>query len=272
MAILHDYHVHSHFSGDCTTAMEHMTQAAISKGLSGLCITEHLDLDYPVSADCPPGMFDLDIPAYRDYYLKIRSKYTSQIELLFGIELGLQPHLAKTHEHILASNSFDFVLGSVHTCHAKDPYFPEFYSGREEEEAYREYFTCILENLNTCTSFDSLAHLDYVVRYGPNKDTYYTFERYQDVLDPILLKLISLGKAIECNTGAIGYGLKSLNPSREILKRYRALGGEQVTIGSDAHKAPALGNGFDIARDLLSDCGFTCYTTFKERKPIMWKL
>lgn len=272
MAILYDYHMHSSFSGDSTAPMEQMIEAAVSRGLKGICITEHLDLDYPVSASCPPGFFELDVPAYRDYFLKLQPKYTQNIELFWGVELGLQPHLAETLSSIVRNNPFDFVLGSVHTCHAKDPYFPEFYIGREEEACYREYFTCVLENLEAYDNFDSLAHLDYVVRYGPNKDSCYTYDRYKDLLDPILLKLISMGKAIECNTGAINYGLRALNPSKDILKRYLALGGEQVTIGCDSHRPDAVANGFDFARDYLADCGFTHYTTFKERQAVMRKL
>ena len=130
----------------------------------------------------------------------------------------------------------------------------------------------ILENLEAYDGFDTFGHLDYTVRYGPNKDKYYTYARYKDVLDPILMKLVSMGKALECNTGAINYGLRDLNPSNDILKRYRKLGGECVTVGSDAHRPDAIAKGFDRARQVLLDCGFTYYTTFKNRKPCMHKL
>lgn len=272
MAILYDFHVHSSFSGDSDTPMEDMLLAAIHKNLHGLCMTEHLDLDYPVSVDCPPGYFSLDLSSYRQVFEQLQGKYGDKLDLCFGIELGVQPHLADKHYELVRQYPFDFVLASAHTCHHRDPYYPEFYQDRSEEAAYREYFSCILENLEAYNGFDSFAHLDYVVRYGPNRDTFYNYETYRDLLDNILVKLISMGKALECNTGAINYGLKSLNPSIEVLKRYRELGGEYVTIGSDAHKTPALAYGFDIAKEVLLASGFTHYTTFKNRVPRMHKL
>ncbi len=272
MAILYDYHLHSSFSGDSMTPMQDMIEAALSKGLSGLCITEHFDLDFPVCEQCPEGTFSLDFPAYHQHFLEMKKLYQYKILLCFGIELGLQPHLAQTHYDLLKEYPFDFVIGSAHVCHSKDPYYPAFYEGRSEEEAYREYFSCILENLDAYDDFDSLGHLDYVVRYGPNKDTYYSYDRYRDLLDPILIKLISMGKALECNTGAIYHGLRSLNPSIDVFKRYRALGGELVTIGSDAHKPDALAKGLDTARALLQDCGFTHYATFQNRTACLHKL
>ncbi len=272
MAILHDYHMHTSFSGDCAVPMEAMIQAALEKGLKGICITEHLDYDYPVSPECPIGFFYLDLPAYRQRFLELKEQYQDKFDLNFGIELGVQPHLADTHYKLIQEYPFDFVLSSAHTCHARDPYYPEFYEGRSEEEAYKEYFTCILENLAAYDGFDSFAHLDYVVRYGPNKDTFYTYAAYQDYIDPILKKLISMGKALECNTGAVNYGLKSLNPSIDVLKRYKELGGEWVTIGSDAHKPAAVSHGFDAAREVLLAGGFTYYTTFQNRKPCFHKL
>lgn len=272
MAILHDYHLHTSFSGDSDTPMTAMIKAAQDQGMKGICITEHFDYDFPITDRCPAGKFYLDFDAYQKRFHELHTQSTDKFDLCFGVEFGLQPHLAALHNKLADAYPFDFIIGSVHTCHAKDPYYEPFYEGRPEEEAYREYFSCILENLEAYDNFDTLGHLDYTVRYGPNKDTYYTYELYRDVLDPVLTKLVSMGKALECNTGAINYGLKDLNPSNAILKRYRELGGEYITIGSDAHVPEAIAKGFDRARQVLLDCGFTYYTTFHNRKPVMHRL
>ncbi len=272
MPILHDFHLHTSFSGDSDTPMKDMFQAALNAGLEGICITEHLDMDFPESEACPANTFLLDCTGYEKKFHILKKQYQNQLDLCFGVELGLQPQLVQKHYDIIREYPFDFIIGSLHTCHGKDPYYPPFYTGREEEEAYREYFTDLLDNLQLYDGFDSFGHLDYVVRYGPDQDKYYTYDRYRDILDPILMKLISMGKALECNTGAINYGLKDLNPSNAILQRYRELGGECITIGSDAHRPDAIAKGFDRARQVLLDCGFTYYTTFKGRRPRMHKL
>ena len=110
------------------------------------------------------------------------AKYREHLDFFFGIELGLQPHLARTYYNCIETYRFDFIIGSVHTCCGNDPYYSEeYFKDMEEEAGYRQYFKFILENLKVYDGFDSLGHFDYVVRYGPNKDKFYTYEKYQDL-------------------------------------------------------------------------------------------
>ena len=111
-----------------------------------------------------------------------------------------------------------------------------------------------------------------MVRYGKTKDKDYSYEKYRDLIDPVLEKLIQMGKGIEVNTGAIRHQLKELNPCNGILKRYRELGGEIITIGSDAHEPSYVAYGFDRAAEVLKGCGFQYYTTFERRIPTFHKL
>ncbi len=272
MPCLIDSHIHTSFSGDSDAPMEETILTAIAKGLTDICFTEHLDLDYPGGEDCPPDTFLLDIDAYHHQFVLLQEKYADQIHLRFGLELGLQPHLAARHAALLREWPFDFVIGSAHVVHGRDPYYPSYYRGRQETDAYREYFTCVLENITAFESYDSFGHLDYVVRYGPTKDQHYTFAQYQDILDEILKRLALTGKALECNTGAIRCGLKELNPSLLILKRFRQLGGEFVTIGSDAHTPDRLADGFERACGVLKQAGFSYYTVYENRHPRFLKL
>ncbi len=265
MAISADFHTHSSFSSDSTAPLEEMVKRACLLGLTHYCVTEHLDLDFPVN---PDGLtFELDTKAYLAAASLLREKYLSQLNLYTGVELGLQPHLAERLRTYIEEYSFDFIIGSSHLCGGRDPYYPTFYEGRSEEEAYEEYFTSILENIRIFDDFDVYGHLDYVVRYGPHKDTRYSYEKYQDILDPIIRLLIEKGKGIEVNTGGLKYGLKDLHPCTPLLKRYRELGGEIITIGSDAHKPENIGAYFPRAEEALKACGFSYYTIFQERKP-----
>ncbi|MDY4743004.1 MAG: histidinol-phosphatase, partial [Lachnospira sp.] len=90
---------------------------------------------------------------------------------------------------------------------------------------------------------------------------------YQDYLHDILKTLIENGKGIEINTAGLKYGLFEPNPCSGILKMYRELGGEIITIGSDAHSMNYLGYKFNIIPDYLMDAGFDYYTIFRQRKP-----
>ena len=179
--MLWDTHMHSQFSGDCHTPQESMIQASIQKGLDGICFTDHLDLDYPDNSE----EFFLDLPNYAASVLALKENYKNRFPVLFGVELGLQPHLTAIHREIISQYPFDFVIGSSHVVHGYDPYFPPYWSCHGEEDGYREYFESILENIKVYDGFDVYGHIDYVVRYGPNKNQYYTYEKYADLIDPI---------------------------------------------------------------------------------------
>ncbi len=70
---------------------------------------------------------------------------------------------------------------------------------------------------------------------------------------------------MELNTGALGYQLRDFNPCMAILKKYHQLGGEIITIGSDAHTPSAIARGFQRAAEVLTECGFRYYATFEKR-------
>lgn len=261
-----DTHLHSSFSADSDTPPEAQIARAIELGLDGICFTDHCDYDYPENPDGSPNLnWELDIPPYLKRIQELKYEYIGELEICCGVELGLQPHLSERLKTLVRNTPFDFVIGSSHLAHGRDVYFKEYFAGRSEEEAYREYFTSILENLEVFEDFDSYGHLDYVVRYGPEKNRNYSYQAYADIIDEILKKLIWLGKGLEINTAGFKYGLNHPHPTEEILKRYRELGGEIVTLGSDAHRPEHLANDFDKVPEILRSCGFKYYTVFRNR-------
>ena len=266
-----DFHMHSYHSGDSDTPMEDQIRAALSLGLSSVCFTEHLDMDWPYqnTPDLEPGTFDLDLAAYRQEYLRLRDKYRDRLHIFYGVELGLQPHLGDRLGAFTADHpEFDFILGSTHVSRQMDPYYSIFFEGRTEEEAYRTYFTDSLLSLRAFHQIDSYGHMDYVVRYGPNQDRFYSYERYRDVIDPILELLLDHDIALEINTAGLSKGLSQCNPCTGIVRRYRQMGGRKITVGADAHAPAAVAAGFDTAAAILTEAGFDTYYTFEGRQAV----
>ncbi len=257
-----DQHMHCNFSGDSDALPEDMIKAGIAHGLSGICFTDHLDYDYPEE----PNIFLLDFDNYFKVLSDLREKYADKISVNIGIELGLQPQAAGQNLAVAEKYPFDFIIGSSHVVNHMDPYYPEFFAGRGEDAAYMEYFESVLENINSGVDFDVYGHIDYVVRYGPNKNAFYTYEKFKDIVDEILTQLISKGKGIEVNTGGFKYGLGHPNPTEDIIKRYRELGGEIITMGADAHVPEYVAYEFDKTAQIIKKCGFKYYTVFKNRK------
>lgn len=268
MKITADYHLHSSHSGDSDASMEDEIKKGIALGLQTMCFTEHNDFDYPVFPECPKDTFLLNVDSYLYDLATLKEKYQGQIKILFGVELGLQPQVEVIEKNIALINEwpFDFVIGSSHLCHQKDPYYPEFFEGRSDKESYLEYFESILENIKAFWGFDVYGHLNYVLRYGKTRDTEFSYAQFSDLLDEILRTLIQKGKGIELNTSALRDGLSEFHPGSEILKRYHELGGEIITIGSDSHNPANIAYEFDKAHDFLVECGFQYYTVFERRK------
>lgn len=260
-----DCHVHSAFSSDAEAPVEAMIEAAIGQGRQYFYLTDHHDYDYPVGDDGRD--FILDVAAYTAKLEELRERYRQAIQIRIGVELGLMAHIADKIDRYAASYPFDFVIGSSHLVHGQDPYYAQYYAGKTERQAYEEYFLSILENVRAFDCFHVYGHLDYVIRYGPNKDAQYDPMDYYDIFKELLTVLVDKGKGIEINTGSLYKGFAYPHPHETILKLYRQLGGEIVTVGSDAHMPQYVGYGFEQAEALLKRCGFDYYTLFAAGKP-----
>ncbi len=264
-----DYHVHTSFSSDSKSEMEEMILGAIALGFDRVCITDHMDYDFPDKYKLP---FVFDPDAYFTRLDELEKKYRDKIKLLKGIELGLRPYLSDRYETLITSYPFDFVIGSSHLANDMDPYQSEYWADITEEEGHRIYFQSIVDNIKSYQNFDVYGHLDYVIRYGPTKNQNYRYQMYQDLLDEALNLLIASDKGIELNTAGFKYGLGQPHPHPDLIKRYLELGGNTITIGSDGHRPEHMAYDFDKARELLLSFGVTHYTVFEKREKIILPL
>jgi len=78
---------------------------------------------------------------------------------------------------------------------------------------------------------------------------------------------VQSGKGIEINTSGLRQSPKEAFPGLDVVKLYRNMGGEILTIGSDAHMAEDVGRGLKEALDMAREAGFRHITVYNRRKP-----
>lgn len=266
-----DYHVHTAFSGDSDTPPQDQILRAIELGMPAICITDHQDFDFPEEEY---GIsFEFDTDSYIKEMTALRDRFKDRIEMGIGVELGLQDHLKDRLDSYVREWDFDYVIGSIHLVRHKDPYYPEYFEGRSAVDAFREYFETVLGNINIHDCYDALGHLDYIVRYTPDKRSLdYPCPDLDDIIDEILKVLVSKGKALEVNTAGLRSGLGFPNPHSKVIRRYLELGGEYLILGSDAHQSMHLAYAFAGIHDFLECCGVRYLTRYEDRKPIVTPL
>lgn len=259
-----DYHMHTKVSFDSAAEPMDMIRAAEKLGLKEICFTDHCDHN----AD-PNGKHDVfTLEEYGEAYDKVDS---SLVKVRRGIEFGMTGWNATEGEKILSARDYDFVIGSCHYAGSYDPYFPEFWNGINLDQAVTTYLTTILDCIKIHDNFDVLGHLTYVCKssYNPTRKTV-PYRDYADLSDEIMKILVEKGKGMEINTSGVDRAGDFL-PSIDYLRRFRELGGEIVTIGSDAHEPSRVGQYAKEAMELAKEVfGYVC--TFEKRKPIFHKL
>lgn len=271
--IFPDYHFHTSFSSDCNTSLTDIIAFAKKEGMTSLCVTDHFDMDFPVRRDEPHMDFQLDMKEYYKTYQYLQHQLGEAFDLRIGVELGIMPSTTKKLTAFVKENpQLDFIICSLHLVDNKDPYYPDFFEGKTDEEAYLGYFETLLHCVKEFQDFNVCGHLDYVVRYGATKAANFHIGDYADIFSELFRILVENGKGIEINTGSLYRGLSFPHPHPDILQMYKDAGGEIVTIGSDAHDVSHIGYGFDVARSVLLEKGFRYYTTFKNQQPTFHKI
>lgn len=262
-----DVHMHCGFSNDSESRPEDMVESAIAKGLSVICFTDHYDKDNLDWGD--EAIFDVE--SYFQKMIELQEEYRDQIDIRIGAEIGMQPYLAEYYQNFMAQHPFDFVIGSVHSVLEHDVAL-DFFQKHSDPEGYKIYFEEMLQDVQKIKSYDVLGHLDYIVRYSNQGSKGFDLNDYMDIIEEILKQVIAHGKGIEMNMSGLKYGLGAPHPQPEIIKRYRELGGEIITVGADGHIPEHIAYDYHLADDILKSCGFKYYTEFKGRKPVFVKI
>ncbi len=258
MLIPHDYHLHSDFSCDGHATIRAQCASAIAKGIPEIGFTEHYDL-HPLES-CRDW---LRLDEWATEIDRARAEFAGQLIVRAGIEMG-EPHLFQAEaQAMLQRYPFDYAIGSLHFV-GDLTVFDEAYFQRPADEAYRRYFE-ELERMTRAGGFDVLGHLDVIIRTACRIYGEYDPRRYEATIRPVLRNCIERGIALDINARGRRGPARRLSPDVELLTWYAEMGGERVTLGSDAHRADELGRDLDVALEAARAAGLKYVTMFKRR-------
>ena len=259
-----DFHMHSNVSFDASGRAEDMVEAAVRIGLKEICFTDHVE--YEVGTAEQIMVFTTE--RYNAAYDHLISPH---LKIRRGMEFGLKPNNQEDLKRDLLRRPFDFVIGSVHMVNEQDVYFDEFWVGKTMREAYRTFLEETLACVRAHDDFDVLGHLTFICKSPKNPTGEpILYQEWREVSDEILRVLAQKGKGMEINTSGVDRCGDFL-PSVDFFRRFKELGGEIVTVGSDAHDTDRVGQYSREACQLLAEI-FGCVCTFENRRPIFHKM
>jgi histidinol phosphate phosphatase HisJ family len=264
-----DYHLHSSISADSQTRPDIQIRQAEALGLDEICFTEHLELHFYRGED-----WHVNLEDYQEQFQKFRSR---SVKLKFGLEAGiaLAPEYVPELEAELRSVECDFVLASAHSINDIDPFNPKFFEGKTIGQAFKDYIISILTGIKKLNPelYSSVGHIDFPAKGAHSENDSRLYYKYApDEIDELFNYIIPLGKCIEINTSSYR-NLGNLDvPGEDWLHRYAELGGEYITLGSDAHIPEHVAFRMNDAVEAARRAGIKYYATYDQMVPIFHKI
>lgn len=264
-----DSHVHTENSVDGQDSLEKICKTALERGVMGFAVTDHYECERVQELGC-----DQIEETFRALP-RFQEEYKGRLRITKGIELGQPQEALDAADSILARHpDLDVVVGSFHNgAPALDVSQVDFNDHDVRVSDVLAYYFKGCYDLAVWGKFDVMAHFGYPERYIWGRYRIpVDFTPYEDLILATLQRLVQDGKALEINTAGYRQGLGKTIPVLRIIRQYRELGGELVTLGSDAHRAEDIAADFEVAMDILTGVGYRYFAFYRERQPVMLRL
>jgi histidinol-phosphatase (PHP family) len=262
-----DLHVHSTCSGDGSSRISEYVHRASEIGLAEVGFCEHADFD---PRDW--GYNSLDLSRY-DREIAAGRAVAPGVKVRQGVEITYQSRREAEIRNWVDGRNWDYVMISVHLVDYEDGWaiisdsrtMNGYFATHDQRQAYGAYFEELLRATSSGVG-DIVGHLDLVKRYGTSHYGPFEPAEFREEIGAILRAAIQAGVGLEINTSGLAQQPGEPYPGLEVLRWYRELGGEVLTVGSDAHHVDRLGAGIDAAEDLARQAGFRAIATFENQR------
>ncbi|MCM1055528.1 MAG: histidinol-phosphatase HisJ family protein [Bacteroides sp.] len=264
-----DSHTHSSQSPDGENTVREMAERAAELGIRHYTVTDHLEInkfyDEEFLYEEPVRQSSLILPP-------LIEEFKDRLDMHYGVELGQPLHDIELTERMLSSYDYEFIIGSCHMIRGWDDFYYLDYGQVDPHKLLGLYFEELLE-MAEWGKFDVLGHLTYPLRYiegdfGIKID----MDRYEAVIKKIFKTLIGNGMGIEINGSGLRQRIGVTLPDERYVKMYGELGGEIITVGSDAHRREDIGKGVEQCIRTAKNCGFDKIYYYDRRRPVPIKI
>ncbi|MCL2862120.1 MAG: histidinol-phosphatase HisJ family protein [Firmicutes bacterium] len=252
-----DTHTHTEHSYDGSTSAENFIRAAIARGISHLCITDHSETF--VNKDLK--IYQQRAMFYVNDILELKKKYRDKIYVSAGLECNWsrfdEPLNKEMFEKIEQDKHFPFeyILNSFHDV------FGSREKGIKKDNlcSCERYYQNVSQSLDAPYHFHAVGHINFISRYIDKCDCGNDFSKYNPVFDEILKKIIKRGVILELNTSTKPGHFPTI-PDINILKKYREFGGTMICPASDAHIKEHIGRNYNLAKEIAKKANFEYWT------------
>ena len=278
-----DCHTHTQYSVDSEADINLMIERACELNLAAYAVTDHCECNRWYSEEHYLNAntyryfnFGKDFESSVNAVTTLKEKYSGKLNLLCGVEMGQATQETDIAEKIVSDKRLDFVIGSIHQIPDTEDFALLDYTVLGVNDLYKLAEKYMQEIYKLCKwgKMDILGHLTYFLRYfHRHLGSEFDISRFDEIIELSFRELISKGKGIEINTSGLrNANFKETYPSIKYVKMFRNLGGEIISIGSDAHTVEDLGSGIEDGTKLAEEAGFKYITFFKDRKPNFIKI
>ncbi len=261
-----DYHIHTSFSFDCRANIVDVCRAALDKGLKYIAITDHVDIDDSLAFD-EWNINDVHgINGYINSIKKVQVLFP-KLNITFGLETGYTPSGYEKMLEIVDDINPDFIIGSIHFIDGYNIFFENYYKNKTKKQAFDRYLECVYDSIIPLSKYAHIiGHIGYICKAFeiPYDDTSMKYTDFKSSIDDILKSIIDNDLGIEINTSGLRSDAKMTLPDFDIICRYKKLGGNILTIGSDAHLIEQVGSYTNTAVDIAKSAGFNYLNIFEK--------
>lgn len=249
-----DSHLHTDQSPDADVPIDAYAALALERNIPELAITDHVDF--------APGAPAYGFVAFRDRERVVREAAERWaplgVQIRFGVEITYDSRYEDDIRDSLRTRQYDFAIGSVHVYkdspYAK-PNVAAWVDGKRLADIMAPYFAEVTAAARSGL-FDTIGHMDFVKRNLVPFVQPAQLTAAPELYEPVLRAMIEAGTALEMNTSGLRQQAKETYPNPTVVALFRAMGGQRVTAGSDAHRADWLAWGLEEGYRILADNGF----------------